>query len=125
MAALVIGVPFVIFWISKAAEMKAPGFFVFFGLAVLVLLVVNIGMSFYNATSRNRISQYDITTNKEEGDPFDRLAPPPARAEDAGSTSARGARSGEVFCPCCGTRLDQGFKYCPRCGKPQGQPSGS
>ena len=30
-AALVIGVPFVIFWISKAAEMKAPGFFVFFG----------------------------------------------------------------------------------------------
>ena len=123
--ALVIGVPFCIFWISIAVTKHAPVFFVFFGLAFLVLTLVMVGMGFYNATSRNRISQYDITSSGEERDPFERLASSPTSGSDPGSASAGGAHPAEGFCPFCGAKLDRGFNYCPKCGKPQAQPGGS
>ena len=123
--ALVVGIPFVIFWISTAAKAHAPGFFVFFGFVFLVALLVSVGMGFYNATSRNRISQYDITTGGEEGDPFDRLVPPPASGGDTDSATPPRTKAAEAFCPSCGTKLDQGFNFCPKCGKPREQPSDS
>jgi hypothetical protein len=119
-AALVIGVPFVIFWISQASQMGAPGFFIFFGFGFLVLLLVQIGKGFYNATSANRVSEFDITTQREETDPFDRLAPGFPGAGPASATAPFTSKSSaNCFCPFCGTELARDFRFCPKCGKPQ------
>jgi hypothetical protein len=40
---LVIGVPFVLFWITGAGKAGAPPFFIFFGFAFLVVLLVGAG----------------------------------------------------------------------------------
>ncbi|HEY0454786.1 MAG TPA: zinc-ribbon domain-containing protein [Verrucomicrobiae bacterium] len=112
--ALIVGVPFVIFWIGTAHKAGAPAFFTYFGVMMLLFLVVAVIMGFYNSQAKNRISQYDITTPEEEKDPFT----PPANAsappikED--SATAR-------FCPACGARVQKDFQYCPKCGAKQPQ----
>lgn len=107
---LVVGVPFLIFWISMAYKMRAPGFFVFFGVAMLIFLVISAGIGIYNATSKDRISQYDITTPEEERDPFDRLAQSDAKPP---------LKEQAKFCPSCGTRIEKDFRFCPKCGAKQ------
>lgn len=115
---LLLGVPFVIFWIVTASKSGAPVFFVFFGVAFLGFLVVQISIGFYNATSKNRISQVDITTDKEESDPFSCLTQKDVTQDDQG-TAIQEVIAGKTFCPFCGTKLEQAFKFCPKCGKPQ------
>ena len=112
--ALVLGVPFAIFWISQAVKMGAPGFMVFFGIAFLIAILFNVVRGFYNATSKDRISDYDITTQAEESDPMNRLAGCPT---NAGSGSA--GLTAQRYCPYCGAEHESGFGFCPKCGKPQ------
>jgi hypothetical protein len=112
--ALIVGVPFVIFWITVASKSGAPGFLVFFGIAFLIVVLVSVFRGFYNATSKNRISEYDITTKDEESDPMDRLISGPS---NSGSSSADVKE--KRFCPFCGTEHDSEFRFCPKCGKAQ------
>jgi hypothetical protein len=107
---LVIGVPFVLFWIGGASRIGAPPFFVFFGIAFLVVLLINVAMGFYNGMAKNRISQMDITTSAEEPDPLNRVAQAPPNAQPPLPGESR-------FCPFCGRVLEQEFKFCPACGK--------
>jgi len=123
--ALVIGVPFVIFWIGKAVAMKAPPFFVLFGVGFLFLLLVRAGIGFYNANARDRISEYDITTGREEGDPLNRLVSRAGGGSDSSAAAAAGGNSTVQFCPSCGAKVEPGFKFCPQCGTARVQPSGS
>lgn len=120
--ALVIGVPFALFWLGTASRIHAPRFFIFFGIVFLLVLVASAFIGFYNATSKDRMSQFEITTPREERDPFDRLAPPPPPASGATAPAAQ-AVSAKQFCPFCGTQLGEGFNFCPKCGKPQPAPS--
>ena len=115
--ALVVGVPFVIFWITSAAKMGAPGFMVFFGVAFFVILVIQIVKGFYNATSKDRISEIDITSDKEESDPFSRLVRKDSGIETHGSDSME-AVGANAFCQFCGSKVGNDFKFCPKCGKP-------
>ena len=117
--ALVVGVPFVLFWIGTASKMGAPGFFVFFGIMMLVAILVSVFIGFYNATSRDRISQFDITTKTEESDPFDRLVQTAPPEGQSGAPSPKQPAAAKPFCPYCGASLAQEFKFCPECGKPQ------
>ena len=110
--ALVIGVPFALFWIAGTAKAGAPGFFVFFGVIFLIVTLVSVAVNFYNAASRNRISQFDVTTRQEESDPIERLIStdkPPIK------TPPGAAR----FCPACGAGVEQSFQFCPQCGSKQ------
>ena len=112
--ALVLGVPFVIFWISKAIQMGAPGFMVFFGIVFLIVILANVFRGLYNATSKNRISEYDITTKVEESDPMDRLVRDSETVDSSGS-----GLTAKRFCPFCGAEHDANARFCPKCGKPQ------
>jgi hypothetical protein len=112
--ALVLGVPFTIFWIVGAGKSGAPGFFVFFGIIFLVVILGRVFIGFYNATSKNRISQYDIATKNEESDPMDCLVSGSSNSGSSGTGMAE-----KRFCPFCGTEHDIGFQFCPKCGKTQ------
>ena len=83
--ALIAGVPFMIYWIASTIKDGAPGFFVFMGFVGLILVSVVAFIGFYNATSKNRISQFDITTKNEEFDPMDCLV---SRSSNPGSSGA-------------------------------------
>ena len=115
---LVLGVPFAIFWIVTAAKMGAPGFMVFFGVIFLLAIIVQIAVGFYNSSAKNRISALDITTNQEESDPFNSLV----QGDGTNEVKHSGLEETifeKTFCPFCGAKLDQAFKFCPKCGKPQ------
>jgi ribosomal protein S27AE len=72
--------------------------------------------NFYNATSRNRFSNWDVTDSGEEPDPLD----PSSRQSFAQSTATQQQtmlRQASPFCPFCGAGVQGEFEFCPRCGK--------
>jgi hypothetical protein len=111
--AVVVGLPCIFFFLSTAIREKAPGIIIFFCFAFLVMLLTGIFASLYNATAKNRVSAYDITTSAEESDPFACLAPSP------NSSPATRQAVASPFCPFCGAAVQSEFKFCPQCGKPQ------
>jgi succinate dehydrogenase/fumarate reductase cytochrome b subunit len=79
----------------------------FVGLAVAVVFY-----HLFNATARNRVSEFDITSGTEESDPV-------ATALGHGELPASGKASDSErrFCPHCGKPTAADFQFCPRCGK--------
>ena len=116
---LLIGVPFMIFWLSKASEGGVPSFGIFFGIAAFILLLVQIFLGFYNASAKDRIAHYDITSKGEESDTLDRLLKSSNEAREASSPELKSGSEKERFCPFCGACLARYFKFCHRCGKEQ------
>ncbi len=122
----VIAAVFGVFWTIAAASMGAPGFFVFFG---IVFVFVGIGRAiyaFYNATSPNRFSEYDITTHDEESDPLSdafgrsslhRNADHPAHHDRHPDIGAEPRKYEGDYCPFCGSAVQPDFDFCPKCGK--------
>ncbi|WP_281884901.1 zinc ribbon domain-containing protein [Paenibacillus sp. YYML68] len=118
-ASLAMGV-FGMIWTIGVASMGAPIFFVLFGFVFIGIAVVQGIYHFTNATSRNRMSMYEITDRNEEPDPLNRYV--------AGRTRGTGEHREPYatvplkrdmnFCPYCGSQLsDATFNYCPKCGK--------
>ena len=125
LAAAVFGV----IWMVGALSMGAPLIFMLFGV-VFVIFAIGQGIyHFYNATSRNRFSTFDITADHEESDPL---------ADAMGHTRRRSSRSTRTtqsrvdelldnqtsprqhpgnFCPYCGAKAKDDFDFCPACGK--------
>ncbi len=110
-----IAVVFGIFWTMFAASMGAPGFFVLFGIIFVLAGIGNTVYSLYNATAPNRLSEYDITSHREESDPLSdalrhgheqadlRIPSAPERITPAPSaaTQAASAHSAEQTCRTC------------------------
>ena len=110
---------FGIFWTFGAVSMGAPTFFALFGIVFVVMSIIGAMYNFYNATSQNRMSTYDITTDTEERDPIEeRMGFSTLPSSSEKSELPRGSRKipGE-YCPFCGCKVASNFNYCPKCGK--------
>lgn len=103
---------FGVFWTVLAVRVGA-GIMVPFGIIFVVIAVVNTVYCFKNATGQNRYSEFDITDESEESDPwnerFGKKNSPPEVRTDAGSKAK--------FCPYCGEKADNDFAYCKNCGR--------
>ena len=103
---------FGVFWtilaVSGGAWFMAP-----FGIIFVVIAVVQAIYNFKNATGENRYSEFDITDESEESDPWNerfgkKNFPPEVEP---------GGKSKSNFCPYCGERADSDFAYCKNCGR--------
>lgn len=103
---------FGVFWTISASNMGAPGFFVLFGVVFVLIGLGGAVYNFYNATSKNRFSTYDITVPGEEIDPLD-----PRNQVDRPASESAEFEEKPSFCPYCGTQLKPSFEFCPNCGK--------
>lgn len=103
---------FGVFWtilaVSGGAGIMAP-----FGIIFVVIAVVQAIYNFKNATGENRYSEFDITDENEESDPwnerFGKKTNPP-RAQG-------GSNSKSNYCPYCGEKADNDFAFCKNCGR--------
>ena len=107
----VVAAVFGVFWTAGAASMGAPPWFVAFGVVFVVLAIAGGVYHFHNATSKNRVSEFDIVRSSEEPDPFAPRAPNAAPALTPPHDSVNG------FCPFCGAAVSPEFSFCPKCGK--------
>ncbi len=114
----VVGIVFGVFWtiMAFAITQNAPFplvhiFFPLFGVVFIGIGVLNLIYNATNATSKNRMSAFDITDAGEEPDPIDGLVRG-NRPENRGTPNGP-----NHFCPFCGAGLNDQFKFCPNCGK--------
>ena len=104
---------FGVVWTVGAMSMGAPPFFALFGLLFVGMAIAGVVYNFYNATSRNRLSTFDVTTDREEGDPIaDALGRGGASRQSAQNDSSKGPRKfpGE-HCPFCAAELRIGQRH--------------
>jgi hypothetical protein len=109
-------------WTLMAVRMGAPVFFALFGVVFVFLALVGVIYNLFNATQKNRMSAFDVTSDDDEPDPIatamghapDQAATRPAghAAVDAELDTSSAAR----FCPTCGAPLIGGEDHCPYCG---------
>ena len=91
-----------------------PNFFFMVIGVMFIVIIANVCYSIYNATAENRTSEYDITDSNEEPDPLD----PSHRGQvHLASREDQPSTTGRLFCPHCGARVGEDFKFCPKCGK--------
>lgn len=106
----VAGALFGVFWtvmaIAGGAWFMAP-----FGLIFIGVAVVQAIYNFKNATGKNRYSQYDITDENEETDPWNERF-----GENKDNVKITSAIKGR-YCPYCGTKNEEDYKYCKDCGR--------
>ncbi|PXA04789.1 zinc ribbon domain-containing protein [Coraliomargarita sinensis] len=101
---------FGVLWMVAASSMGAPPIFVGFGVIFILAALGSAAYNFYNATSKNRFSHFDITGPGEEVDPLER------RHRDAPRDPVEGGKK-PAFCSDCGTKMEPNYEYCPNCGK--------
>lgn len=105
--------------IATISQAGAPAPFVLFGVVFIVLALLGSLYNFYNTTSKNRFSEYDITSEHEESDPIASALgherPGPRNRKPRQNDLPRKIEGG--FCPYCGTPVEPDFDYCPNCGK--------
>ncbi|MCU0914021.1 MAG: zinc ribbon domain-containing protein [Planctomycetes bacterium] len=109
---------FGVIWMMGAASAGAPPSFTLFGLVFVGLAIAGVVYNACNATQKNRMSEFDITTPDEEQDPIARALGHAPRAPGNKKPESNEPRKFEgEFCPFCGARARPDFDYCPKCGK--------
>lgn len=111
----IIAVVFGIFWTIMASSIGAPAFFPIFGILFIIMGIIQAVYNFKNATGKNRYSTFDITSDDEETDPLNEMF---------GNSNYNKIKSinnidntDTNFCPYCGTKADDDYKFCRKCGK--------
>lgn len=103
---------FGIFWTVMAAQ--ASGFMAIFGIIWTGIAISITVYNFKNATGKNRYSQYDITEEGEEPDPFNTHF---GDREDTFERWTPNDNSISRYCPYCGTKVENDFEFCNQCGR--------
>lgn len=103
---------FGVFWTILAASGGA-WFMAPFGIIFVVIAVVQAIYNFKNATGENRYSEFDITDENEEADPWNERF---GQKRDRPEAQADGGNKSN-FCPYCGEKADNDFAYCKNCGR--------
>lgn len=103
---------FGVIWTIAASSMGAPGFFTAFGVVFVLLAIGGAIYNFLNATGKKRFSAFDITDGSEEPDPLNERFG--VNDKDFHSADADGETE---FCPYCGAKAEDGYRYCRKCGK--------
>ena len=106
---------FGVFWCVLAAAMGA-WFMIPFGLIFIGMAVASTVMNYRNATGKNRYSTFDITEDGEEPDPLEQRFGS-RRERDEWDETAQPRRAAGRFCPYCGAKQRQDFRYCSSCGR--------
>ena len=103
-------------WMIFAAQMGAPGFFVAFGAVFVLMAVGGVVYNAHNATSKNRFSTFEVTTDTDgEVDPISQaLGYYKSQGVDNKEDRSPG---GKEFCPYCGYDVDPEHAFCAGCGK--------
>ena len=96
-------------WTVLASSMGAPLIITLFGVVFIVFALSQAVYNFVNAAGRNRFSDFDITGEKEEPDPLNRRF--------GYRLSRQGAVEAGSFCPYCGEEVEDGYRYCRKCGR--------
>ena len=110
----VIAAVFGVFWIGMALSMgDAPVFLIGFGVVFVLAAIGGAIYNFYNATSPNRFSEWDITETRDERGPIDA----PARQSSDPAAPRPAGRSNGGYCPYCGAGVQPAFTFCARCGR--------
>lgn len=86
------------------------GFMGIFGMIFVVIAVIQVAYNFKNATSENRYSEFDITDDGEEIDPWNERF-------GAAKSGKEKEHTKSTYCPYCGTKVEDDFSYCQSCGK--------
>ena len=94
---------------------SGAGFMGIFGLIFVAIAVVNTVYNFKNATGKNRYSEYDITDEGEEPDPFN--ARFGNKNEDVFERWTPAENMSSKYCPYCGTKVENDFEFCNQCGR--------
>lgn len=102
----IFGVAWTILAVSGGA-----GFMGIFGLIFVVIAVIQTVYNFKNATSENRYSEFDITDDGEEIDPWNERFGAKKEVKQEIRTQGSG------YCPYCGARADEDYNFCRSCGK--------
>ena len=101
MSSLVFGLIFSIFWCVMAVSIGA-WFMLFFG-------VPFVGMMAYRLYVFRQIAKENEKKEQQKhADPWDR----PAVTDEP-----RQGHTGSGFCPYCGGGIQEGFVFCPKCGR--------
>lgn len=102
-------------WTIGAAGMGAPWFFCLFGVVWTCIAGMNTLYNFKNATSKNRYSMMDIVDSSEEPDPLNVYF---GNQDDEQEISTFSETDVDAeYCPYCGTKVEQDFRFCHKCGK--------
>ena len=99
-------------WTIFSINLGAPFIFPIFGIVFIGLAVFQAVYNLKNAAGKNRFSVFDIVDENEEPDPLNKLF----SENEADNISHEGGKEAG-YCPYCGTGLDVGFEFCPKCGK--------
>ena len=101
----IIAALFGVFWLIIAVSMGAF-IMIPFGLLFIALAIGNTIYNYKNATGKNRYSEFDIVDENEEPDPPTKFY----RDVIVRETERKN------FCPYCGTKAEEGHKFCGNCG---------
>ena len=107
----IVGAIFGVIWTVSASSMGAPGLFTLFGVVFIAICLGSALYEFYNATRKNRFSEYDITEGDEEPDELNRYFSGQETPESKTTDAA-------AYCPFCGQATEPDHRFCSRCGKP-------
>lgn len=97
---------FGVIWTIAAFSMGG-GLFALFGIVFIGVAIAMTVYNFKNATSKNRYSAFDITSDEEEPDPLNDIFGSREGKEEIDS----------AFCPYCGNPVESDYEYCNSCGK--------
>lgn len=103
---------FGILWTVFAAQ--ADLLFALFGILWTGIAITITVYNLKNAKSKDRYSEYDITEDGEEPDPFNERF---GNRADVFERWTPADSQGSKYCPYCGAKAENDFEFCNQCGK--------